>query len=39
MKVCSEQGNQDSERPQGQDLQAAAEVTWLVQPGEEKAEG
>ena len=37
--VCPEEGNQDGERPRGQDLQGVAEVTWLVQLGEEKAEG
>ena len=37
--LLSEEGDQDSEGSQGQDLQGVAEVTWLVQLGEEKAEG
>ncbi|KAK4830722.1 hypothetical protein QYF61_013172 [Mycteria americana] len=36
---CPEEGDQDDERPRGQDLRGAAEVTWLVQLGEEKADG
>ena len=32
--VCPEEGEQDGERPQGQGLGGAAEVTWFVQPGE-----
>ena len=39
IRVCPEKGDQDGERSQGQDLGGAAEVTWLVQLGEEKAEG
>lgn len=34
----SEERDQDGEKPWGQDLQEAAEVTWLVYHGEEKAE-
>ena len=37
--MCPEKGVQDGEESRGQDLGAAAEVTWLVQLGEEKAEG
>ena len=39
LRVCPEEGDQDGEMPQGQGLQGAAEVTWLVHLGEEKAEG
>ena len=35
--MCPEDGDQDGERSQGQDLRGVAEVTWLVQLGEEKA--
>ena len=37
--ACPEEGDQDGERSQGQDLRGAAEIAWLVQLGEEKAEG
>ena len=37
--MCSEEGNQYDEGSRGQDLREAAEVTWFVQLGEEKAEG
>ena len=39
--VCPEEGDQDGdhgERPRGQDLEGAAEVTGFVQLGGEKAE-
>jgi len=39
IRVCSGERNQDGKRSQGQDLGGAAEVTWLVHLGEEKAEG
>lgn len=39
IKVCPEGGDQDGERPQGQDLGGAAEVPWFIQLGEVKAEG
>jgi len=35
LQLCPEEDNQASGRSQGQDLGGAAEVTWLVQPGEE----
>ena len=35
IRVCPEEGDQDGERPQGQDLKGAAEVTCFVQLGEE----
>ncbi|KAK4829956.1 hypothetical protein QYF61_008087 [Mycteria americana] len=39
LQCVPEEGNQDGERSQGQDLGGVVEVTWFVQPGEEKAEG
>jgi len=36
--VNPEEGDQDGERPQGQDVRGATEVIWLVQLGEEKAD-
>lgn len=39
IRLCTEQGDQDGERPWGQDLQGVAEVPWLVQLKEEMAEG
>jgi len=39
IRVCPEEGDQDGERPGVPDLQEVAEVAWLVQFGEEKAEG
>jgi len=35
---CPEEGDQDDETLQGQDLKEAADVTWFVHLGEEKAE-
>lgn len=39
IRVCTEQGDQNGERPWGQDLQCLAKVPWLVQLREETAEG
>ncbi|PKU46115.1 synapsin-2- hypothetical protein [Limosa lapponica baueri] len=38
IRVCPDEGDQDGERSSGQDLRGVAEVTWLVQLGEEKVE-
>ena len=38
VQACTQEGNQDGERSQGQDLGAAAEVTWFAHLGMEKAE-
>jgi len=37
--VCPEEGDQDGAGSRGRDLRGAAEVTWLVQHGDVKAEG
>lgn len=37
--MCPEEADQDGERPHGQEFGGAAEATWFVQPGDEKAEG
>lgn len=37
--MCPEEGEEDRERAQGLDCQGEAEVIWLVQLGDSKAEG
>ena len=37
--ACPEKGSQGGEASRGQELRGAAEVTWLVQLGEEQARG
>jgi len=39
IRACPEEADQDGEVSRGQDLGGVAEVTWLVQPREQKAEG
>ena len=39
ISVRSDDSDQDGDRSGGQGLLGVAEVTWLVQPREEKAEG
>ena len=36
---CPEKGYKDGDKPRGDDVRGAAEVTGPVQPGEEEAEG
>lgn len=38
MLVCSEESDLDGGRPEGQNVLGVCEVSWVAQPGEEKAE-